>query len=945
MSMTSQMQPMMIAVLLGAIVVSQDCQAQTADDPPNIVLIISDDQDNEHFGFMGNKAVRTPNLDRLAAQGTVFTNCYLTASRCRPSLASLLSGRYPHQNGIYANYHKPNNQGNRDTVGEKMLSPEHSLPNLLKQAGYATYGSGKYWEGDARAMGFTHGLARTRNFSGFARKGQDELFSFIDEHADEKPMFIWWAPLLPHTPHNPPERFLKMFDPDEIPIPDYIASANRKEFIKKEHLSLAMEAWTDEEVGKLRSKLKEEGQDSNTLYVFLIDNGWCNGLPAKGSVFEKGVRTPAFFTLPGQIPANKRRDDLISSLDVYPTILDYANVEVPESAEGINLRKHIEAGTSVDRDALFGAIYPTAATNNGEFPERDAYALYARSGKWKYVYYTRDVQGDVASRPFKLHHILAEAPHRDRGDQNLYNLEEDPHELKDLSQDPEHQALLKKFKQDVFTWWKDTGGSPIPSSETSAVGSREGNGKPNLLFIAVDDLRPQLGCYGDSWMKTPNIDRLASSGVTFNRHYVQVATCGASRHALLTGLRPSVAADYNNSPFKFHRKELAARQTQSFPHLFMQNGYRTVAVGKVSHSNANSRDDLPHSWSDVRELKRRWGTRHNFVNAYAQLERPASAPKPRNKGYAFESAPVDDKGYPDGWIAEHAVKALGDLRDDRFCLAVGFVKPHLPFNAPAKYWELYDPDEIPAIPFPNVPQGIDPGISLHPSFELLGQYDVPKGGLNDKAYIRKLRHGYCAAVSYVDAQIGKVLDELDRLGLSENTIVVLWGDHGWHLGDLGTWGKHTAYERALRSPLLVRLPDMKRRGQISNALIETVDIYPTLAELCGMTLPKKLGGDSFAALLNDPKAPAPTVAFGYHRPWKNPNKPNPWGKTMRTDRYRFTVWTTERTGGEIVQVELYDHETDPEENNNIAGKQPKLVRTLLDRMADDGIPLNTKTGH
>ena len=464
---------------------------------------------------------------------------------------------------------------------------------------------------------------------------------------------------------------------------------------------------------------------------------------------------------------------------------------------------------------------------------------------------------------------------------------------------------------------------------------KETNGKPNLLFIAVDDLRPQLGCYGESWMKTPNIDRLAASGLKFTRHYVQVATCGASRHALLTGLRPSVAADYNNYPFMVHRKELAARPAESFFHLLKQNGYHTTSVGKISH--LDSQRDLPRSWTEV-------------LN-------PARSPKlpptfyrkaPNGKRYPFESTEGSDKIYPDGVLAETAVSQLRKLKGQQFALAVGFHKPHLPFNAPQKYWDLYDPRKIPAIPFPRVPDGIDPLISLHPSFELVRQYYVPKGSLKNEDYCRKLRHAYCAAVSYVDAQVGKVLNELDRLDLSKNTIVVLWGDHGWHLGELGTWGKHTAFERALRSPLLVRLPGMKARGQASDALIETVDIYPTLAELCSLTPPKGLGGDSFAALLDDPKAAGPTEAFGYHRPWTNltdgyrHKEKNPWGKTMRTDRYRFTVWTTERTGGEIIQVELYDHKTDPEESRNIAEKQPELVRTMLARIGDDGIPFNGK---
>lgn len=426
------------------------------------------------------------------------------------------------------------------------------------------------------------------------------------------------------------------------------------------------------------------------------------------------------------------------------------------------------------------------------------------------------------------------------------------------------------------------------------------------------------------------MDCLAASSRVFSRHYVQVATCGASRHALLTGLRPRHETDYGNGPFKVNRAELAAREIESFPHLFKQNGYRTMAIGKISHSNVSSLDDLPRSWSDVITLERRWGTRHNFVNAYAQIERPASQPEPRNKGYPFESVPMDDKAYPDGWIAAHAVDALSELKDDPFFLAVGFMKPHLPFNAPAKYWELYDPDKIPPIPYKEIPSNIVPSMSLNSSFELLGQYDVPPGGLEDEAYMSKLRHGYCAAVSYVDTQIGKVLDELDRLDLSENTIVVLWGDHGWHLGEFDNWGKHTAFEYALRSPLIVRVPGMKSPGSITPALIETVDIYPTLAELSGLRI-EDLDGDSFADILDNPNATGPEEAFSYHRPWHyvdNPYRSGPWAKTMRTDRYRFTRWTTAIEGGDVVQYELYDHHTDPGEQTNIAESNPKLVDTL-----------------
>jgi iduronate 2-sulfatase len=477
------------------------------------------------------------------------------------------------------------------------------------------------------------------------------------------------------------------------------------------------------------------------------------------------------------------------------------------------------------------------------------------------------------------------------------------------------------------------------ASDSAQELRRDRQGKPNILFIAVDDLRPWLGYYGETWMKTPNMDRLAAASRVFNRHYVQVATCGASRHALLTGLRPKKEGDYGNGPFRTNKTDLASRKTESFPHLFKQQGYRTVAIGKISHSNVSSLEDLPRSWSSVRELERRWGDRHNFVNAYAQFERPASEPQPKNKGYAFESVPLDDKAYPDGWIAEHAVQVLNELKDEPFLLAVGFMKPHLPFNAPTKYWDLYDPDRIPAIPYANTPSNIVTGLSLNSSFELLGQYDVPEGGLDDPKYIRKLRHGYCAAVSYVDAQIGKVLDEIDRLKLSENTIVVLWGDHGWHLGDLGAWGKHTAFEYALRSPLLIRVPGMRAPGGQTDALIETVDIYPTLVELCGLPMAEGLEGDSFVNVLRDPDAKGPQEAFGYHRPFAyqdNPYESGPWAKTIRTDRYRFTRWTTGIESGEFVQLELYDHQTDPGEQHNIANGNPDIVKSLTARLRKDG---------
>lgn len=433
-----------LCVCLSVVLVAAQLPAA---DRPNIVFIISDDHDNEHLGFMGHKHVHTPNIDRLAKTGTVFTTAHLPMSRCHPTLASFLSGRWPHQTGIYYNY------------GTERLSPENSLPKLLKAAGYATYVEGKYWEGDPREMGFTHGAGKTART--FVRKGQDDLFAFIDEVGGKQPLFIWWAPLMPHTPHNPPRKYLELFDREEIPVPDYITAGNREQFLKKEHLSFAMEAWLDDGIGQLEEKLRSKGLYENTMFVFLIDNGWCNGLVSKGSPFEKGVRTPMFFTWPGKIKGGQRFDQLTSTLDTYPTILSYAGVETPQSAAGLDLRLTIEGAESAGREQLFGAIYPAFVTENDERPERDAYALYVRDRRWKYILYLQDVEQRRNQKYFRIQSIATEYPTRSKGDEDLYDLESDAHELTDLAADDQHQERMAGMRAAALAWWKETGGKPL----------------------------------------------------------------------------------------------------------------------------------------------------------------------------------------------------------------------------------------------------------------------------------------------------------------------------------------------------------------------------------------------------------------------------------------------------------------------------------------------------
>ena len=451
----------------------------------------------------------------------------------------------------------------------------------------------------------------------------------------------------------------------------------------------------------------------------------------------------------------------------------------------------------------------------------------------------------------------------------------------------------------------------------------------NVLLICVDDLRPQLGCYGANEMISPNIDRLASEGRRFTRHYVQVAVCGPSRCSLLTGTRQGTWDCWR----KLRRQKTEPERPVSVAHLFRRGGWRTISIGKVSHQPGGvigpeaAVHQVPFSWdlayAPVGKWKTPWGA--FFCYADGTIREYGYGRDDRSRP-AYEMADVPDTGYADGLNAEEAVGQLRANKDRRFFLAVGFYKPHLPFNAPKKYWDLYDPQKIALAPNPFAPGNVDPKISMHPSFELTTHYAWPGGPGNvSRQQARVLRHAYFACVSYVDAQIGKVLDELRRLGLERNTVVVLWGDHGWHLGDHGMWGKQTNFEVATRSPLIVRVPGMPQPGSPADGLVETVDIYPTLADLCGLEAPSGLAGRSLRPMLENPKAPGKDAAMSFHP------RGQLLGCTLRTDRWRIVEWVHRKTG-KTAQIELYDHRADPQENDNVAAEHPEVVKELLQRL-------------
>jgi len=530
-------------------------------------------------------------------------------------------------------------------------------------------------------------------------------------------------------------------------------------------------------------------------------------------------------------------------------------------------------------------------------------------------------------------------------------------------------------------------GLPFAILSFSAVADRLAN-RPHVLFIAIDDLRPELGCYGSPIAKSPNLDKLAKEGMRFDRAYCQQAICSPSRASLMTGARPDeIGVIENTAYFRELNPEIV-----TLPQHFIKHGYEAVYCGKIYHARMTDND---HSWSRKPAFKRCPVKMKWLPGNYALKENQELWASNKEKmlakygkagsgglihGPAYESADVPDHAYPDGYSTRLAIATLKDHIDKKpkqpLFLALGFKKPHLDFIAPKKYWDLYDRDKIQLAKQTSVPKGAA-STGLHASFELRTRHGIPKSGPIEPELAKTLLHGYYACVSYVDAQIGLMLEALDEAGLRDNTLIVVWGDHGWHLGDMGIWGKATNYEIATRVPLIVWTPAMKARGESTSALVELVDIYPTLCELAGLPKPAHLAGESFVPLLDDPKRKWKNHALSQFpnpalREWAaNPLSPGmrqtffgplieeverkiikqqgkSWdrglfenhlmGYSFRTDRHRLVAWLDYRDiGAEPLYLELYDHAKDPEETENVAKEFPRKAEELLKRLRKSGI--------
>ncbi|PHS18436.1 MAG: iduronate sulfatase [Blastopirellula sp.] len=452
--------------------------------------------------------------------------------------------------------------------------------------------------------------------------------------------------------------------------------------------------------------------------------------------------------------------------------------------------------------------------------------------------------------------------------------------------------------------------------------------KFNVLFIAIDDLRPELGCYGIKDAQSPNLDRLAKQGCLFTRHYVQVATCGASRYALLTGRSPA-ASGVTRSNAGLYAGASALKQTQtagaqSLPELFRRSGYVTSCIGKISHTadgrvyayngQGDGRDEVPHAWDHLPTpfgpWKRGWGIFFAYEGG-----------KHREDGGGhkdlMEFTAENDSDLPDGMLADTAIEQLKEFKkgDKPFFMGLGFFKPHLPFVATKQDWDAFEGVDIDI-----AADAVKPESYWHGSGEFY-KYSTPykkTNPLSPDAH-RMARRAYLACVRYSDRQVGRVLKALDDLDMADNTVVVVWGDHGWHLGEQQIWAKHTPLERANRSVLMVRAPGMEAAGVKTDTLVETIDLYPTLIELCAPKFQQTehaLDGRSFAALLQGKPYEDAKSAISY------------WGDaiSVRNNTHRLIV---KHKNGKVTQTDLYDLSNDQDNTTNIAAENPEIVQQMM----------------
>ncbi len=909
---------------------------------PNIVVILTDDQGYADIGLNPHHAaeVSTPHMDALAAEGVSFSQGYISGQVCSPTRAGLMLGRYQQRVGVYTAgdggrgfdpklpiFPQFLPSGYRSTViGKWHLGLDDDFPELKWHAMsrgfdecYKFMGRGGHSYFDLSSNSdakFAHPIYRNKKRiedEGYlTNRLTEEAVAFIDRNKAQ-PFFLYLAYNAVHAPAEAPAKDIAEF------------RRRYPQISEKRAILMAMLRHLDDGVGEVVGKLKAEGLFDNTLLFFLTDNGGAKGMMAdnsplrghKGSLYEGGIRTPFLVSWPKRFAGGRQVDTPVISLDILPTALEAVGAKAEQSFDGRSLVPLLTGESKEHHECL----YWTEGGKTGEWA--------VRRGDWKL--------------------------YGNKGKLQLFHLAEDPAESHDLSA---RQPELVKELVAAFDRWLEpmidpiTGGSKRWEKGAAGAGGnrakrraeqrekkrnarreqRKRSGSPsgkrlkppkNVLFIVCDDLNTHVSTSGYSPIKTPSFDALAASGMSFGRAYCQYPVCGPSRASFLSGLYPqSTGVTDNRSDIRDTRAG-----TVCLPQRFKQSGYWTGAVGKVFHNSKI--DQGESSWDEVLrftndEMPMVTRVREAFEVEHGSVEK-GKARQLWKKEYAsigtqtrgqkqpgFGRSGLRDEQHKDGKNARQVAEWLlqGAFGDKPFFMACGIQKPHVPFLAPDAYFDMYPKDDLVVVPARPDFWDQAPRMAMVKRYEGFG-FEL---GVENDSLRRDYMQAYHACISFVDSQIGLVLSALKRSGHWDDTIVVLTSDHGYHLGEHYMWGKVTLFEDCARVPLMIRVPGMTKSGSSTDGLVELLDLYPTLAGLCGVAPPEDLQGQSLVPLLKDPTRVGKDAVFTVVR------RRDQLGKAIRTQGWRYAAWPK----GE----ELYNLQSDPGENTNLVGAS-QHAETLL----------------
>ncbi|MAG54987.1 MAG: hypothetical protein CMJ83_01720 [Planctomycetes bacterium] len=852
-----------------------------AQDRPNLIVILADDAGAECFGCYGGESYRTPHLDRMAREGLRYDNAF-TQPLCTPTRVELLTGRSNARNYVGFSVLKPSERtfaevlrgaGYRTFVAGKwqLLAAEHYPPHIRgtgstpEQAGFEGH---VLWQ--VEALGKRHWTPTMTSNGRTKKMGADDYgpdvaldgaIKWIDDGGD-KPFLLFWPMILPHAPFIvPPGR-----DGDR-------ARRDKKHFGSMvEHL--------DGQVGRLLDHLRERKLTKNTLVLFIGDNGSPRNVTSvrsgkrirgmKARPNDAGCRVPFVLWAPGRVEGGRATPDLVSTVDVFPTLLQAANVQVPKDRP-LDGRSFLGRATGTGGEARRWVTFhhhPRPQTRPRSKPQR-----WARDTRWQLFDDGRLF--DVAADPL-LKNPLPQSPRT--GDAG-----------------GDEAAAARHCLTAGLATLPKAAAKPAPPTV------RPRPKRKNVLFMIADDLTASaLSCYG-SQCHTPAIDSLAARGTRFTRAYCQYPVCGPSRAALMSGLYPQSIGVMGNGQARAFSSNLGTRPSMS--QLFKDSGYYTARVSKIYHMRVPGDitagvdgPDHTASWTERFNCQApEWFTE----GAGEQLSRgKLRFEKDKHYNLGFGTVFYAVRGKSDGReqadvkAASKAIELLRVKRDRPFFLAVGFVRPHVPLVAPASYYGPY-PDAKMKLPAKvNGDRADIPKLGTSKSSD--------RTGLTDDAKKQRVLSAYYASCAFLDAQVGRVLRALDEAGLRDDTIVVFTSDHGYHLGEHDFWQKMSLHEESARIPLIISRPG--RKAAVSGSLAQQIDLYPTLAAACGLQLPGHLQGRSLLPVLNDPDHVVHEAVYCFKRT----------GGLVRTTRHAYLEW---RDG----TSELYDMEKDPRQFTNVSG--------------------------